>query len=305
MARPGTPYPVVKEICNRLAAQDMRPSYSLVAAQLDGNPSKKTILEHIEQWRNEQKNAATVPGISETAVTAFKAEIAAHVQASQEGLEIELAELKESKREALEALEATENLNTNLENELQELKDQLAADQQDHEKTRAGLTSTIENLTNQVENLQAERDQLITSGEAARTEAARAQLQLDQTVKAVASAEKRETELNKKIERLTTEKIDSEKTAAVAAARVEELREKTTNLKTSLDEIKKEYLSLETTLNETRKEVTTNALLIKDADKRAAVAEQKANDLTEKTKDLKISLDEATKRNKELEKKKG
>lgn len=231
MARPGTPYETVKDICNRLVSDGLVPSYRLVAAELEGNPSKKTVLEHIEQWRNEQKTAATIPGLSEAAVTAFKAEIAVHVQLTQELLEAEIGDLRASNREALEALEATEEQNLTFINEVAELKENLNSEMLNFERTDGAQIAQMEELKGHVRELQKERDQLITSGEAARTEAARAQLQFDQATKAVSSAEKRETELNNKIESLTAKRNESEKMAAVAAAHVEELQNKNTNLK--------------------------------------------------------------------------
>lgn len=289
MARPGTPYETVNSVCNRLDTDGIKPSYRLVAAELDGNPSKRTILEHIDRWRDEQKTAATVPGLSDVIITALKAEIAAHMQADKQQSEIELGELREQNHEALEALESTEKQNYALENEGKELKDQLTARQQEHERIAAGAVSTIESLNQQVTALQKEREQLITAGESARTEAARAQLQLDQAVKAVTSAEKRETELNKKIDTLTGEKIESEKTAAVATARVEELQQSRASLIEELKTLKVEFKELSQEGKEKAKEHKTEITQINnkldETRKQLASAEQHVAVLeTEKTK---------------------
>jgi chromosome segregation ATPase len=198
--------------------------------------------------------------------------------------------LKETNREALEALETTEQNNSLLETSVKDLKAQINSQELDYERINSAQTSKIEELKEQVGTLHTERDQLIKSGEASRTETARAQLQLDQAVKAVASAEKRENELNKRIENLSAENTQAEKKAAVAAARVEELKEKYINVENRLKEQKTEIVSLETALKNTQQEKNT-------AEKTAAVAEQLATDQAAQIK----ALEKVASENKELQ----
>ncbi len=247
MARPGIPYEMVNEICNRLDADGVKPSYRLVAVELDGTPSKKTVLEHIERWRSEQALSDTVPGLSDSIISALKLEIAEHVGHREEQSTREITALKEQNKEALDELDKTEEKNQELEERIQQLETQLAEQKQKTENLLASTASTIEQLEHQVNNLSVERKQLIESGEAARTEAARAQLQLDQANKAVLSAEKREAELNQKMAVLTSERIEFEKASAVANVRVDEVSQ-------ARNRLKEENLELKESLKEAIKE---------------------------------------------------
>lgn len=103
------------------------------------------------------------------------------------------------------------------------------------------------------------------------------------------------------METTRTEKNNSEKSAAVA----EQLATDQASRIDELEKIVSDNKELQQALTGARQEGNTKALLVKDAEQKAAVAEQKASALLEKTNELKNSLNEALKKIKELEKKKG
>ncbi len=294
MARPGIPYEIVNAICNRLDADGAKPSYRLVALELDGTPSKKTVLEHIERWRSEQTLSEIVPGLSDSIVAALKLEIAEHVRHREEQSTREKIALKEQNKEALDELDNTEEKNQELEDRVQQLETQLAEQKQKIENLLASTASTIEQLEHQVNNLTAERKQLIESGEAARTGAARAQLQLEQANKTVLNAEKREAELNKKMDVLISERIEFEKASAVANVRVDEvsqarksLKEENLELKESLKDATREYRAQDQEHKATVDKLTTvldnTRNRLAQAEQRVAVLETQQSPGTKKT----------------------
>jgi chromosome segregation ATPase len=324
MARPETPYELVAEICRKLAAKGQNPSYGLVAAELPGNPSKGTILNHLRIYKETRDLAATVDtGLSESFEQAARAEIAGHIARTTETLGKKVEDANRAADEALAELDKSEARAEELEQELAAAKHLAEQFRQAGETAAAVADQNSQTLNKRVLDLEQERDQLIKAGEASRTEAAKALMQLERADKAAAEARERNKALEQKIEDLAQVKTEAEQRAAVAAerskaleqkiedlaqvkteaeqraavaeARIEELKEKTAGIRTELKETQTEKATLETAIEVSRKE---NA----KADQAAAVAGQKAMDLADKTALLQANLDEARKRIKELEK---
>ena len=324
MARPETSYDLVAEICRKLDSKGQDPSYGLVATELPGNPSKGTVLKHIRTYKDNRDLAATVDtGLSEAFTQAARAEIAGHINRTTETLGKKVEEANQAADEALAELDKSEARAEILEETLKAAQHLAEQYRQAGETAAAVADQNSQTLSKRVLDLEQERDQLIKAGEASRTEAAKALMQLERADKAAAEAGERNKALEQKIEALaqvkteaeqraaeTTErnkaleqKIDelaqvktgAEQRAAVAEARIEELKEKTAGIRTELKETQTEKATLETSIEESRKEKAK-------AEQAAAVADQKAMDLADKVALLQANLDEARKRIKELEK---
>ena len=296
MARPETSYDLVAEICRKLNTKGQDPSYGLVAAELPGNPSKGTILKHIRTYKEKRDLAATVDtGLSESFTLAARAEIAGHINRTTDTLGKKVEEANQAADEALAELDKSEARAEALEEELKAANHLAEQYRQAGETAAAVADQNIQNLSKRILDLEQERDHLIKAGEASRTEAAKALMQLERADKAAALAEERNKTLEQKLEDLAQVKTQAEQRAAVAEARVDELKDKYASLKSDLKEAQGEKAALESVLEEARKE---KALV----DKMAAVAEQKLTDLADKCEILKSDLDEVRKKNKELEK---
>lgn len=297
MARPETPYELVAEICRKLDNKGQDPSYGLVAADLPGNPSKGTVLKHIRTYKETRNLAATVDtGLSDSFIQAARAEIAGHLARTTETLGKKVDEANRVADEALAELDKSEARGEALEEDLKAAKQLAEQYRQAGETAAAVATQNIQNLEKRVLDLEQERDQLIKAGEASRTEAAKALMQLERADKAAALAEERNQVLEQKLEGLAQARTQAEQRAAVAEARVEELKEKVAGAKADLKAIQADKSAMEQTLEQARKDKA-------QAEKSAAVAEQKAADLADKSESLKSDLDEARQRVKEQEKK--
>lgn len=293
MARPETPYDVVVDICRKLDAKGQDPTYGLVAAELPGNPSKGTVLKHIRAYKEKRDLAATVEtGLSESFILAARAEIANHITRTTDALGKKVEGANQAADEALAELDKSEARAEALEENLKTAQHLAEQYRQAGETAAAVAEQNSQNLTKRILDLEQERDQLIKAGEASRTEAAKAQMQLERADKAASLAEERNKTLEQKIADLAQAKNQAEQQAAVAVARVEESKEKTAALEAGLKETKAHNLALEKALEETRQAATASALQVKDAEGRAAVAEQKAADLVDKVQDLKAALQE-------------
>ena len=105
--------------------------------------------------------------------------------------------------------------------------------------------------------LEQERDQLIKDGEASRTEAAKAQMQVERADRAAALAEEKMKVLEEKLAAALAANTDLEKRLAVTEAKREALeateRTRTTEAKERIEELKQELSGIKIALEEERK----------------------------------------------------
>lgn len=259
--RPGLQYEIVRDICNQLETDGIKPSHSKVVAHLEGNPSKRTVLDHIERWRSEKRDATTIPGLSEGLLDSLRAEIALHVKKERGALEAEIKDLKEAKGEALDALEIMEKSFAELEDRYEALQEKLAIQLAEHEKITAGFESMLNTLEKQIKDLQQERDQLIKAGEVARTDSAKAQMQLDRADRAAEAAEARSRILEEDLQVLQKEASQAERDKAVSeekalrlADRVDDFEAQKEDLEARLAKVEEEGKRLRTNLEVTQGE---------------------------------------------------
>lgn len=105
--------------------------------------------------------------------------------------------------------------------------------------------------------LELERDQRIKAGEASRTEAAKAQMQVERADRAAALAEEKMKVLEEKLAAALAANTDLEKRLAVTEAKREALesteRTRTTEAKERIEELKQELSGIKIALEEERK----------------------------------------------------
>lgn len=78
-------YETVAEICDRLDDQGIEPTYPLVCAELDGTPSKTTVLKHIKTWKDLKiKNQQSATEISPSFLVALNEEIKLRIRKARE-----------------------------------------------------------------------------------------------------------------------------------------------------------------------------------------------------------------------------
>lgn len=74
-------YETVAEICDWLTSKGEKPSYLLVNAELEGSPSKTTVLKHIHTWKTSKLNMGQNDiEISKLCMVALITEIQCHMQ---------------------------------------------------------------------------------------------------------------------------------------------------------------------------------------------------------------------------------
>jgi len=144
-----------------------------------------------------------------------------------------------------------------LEEELKTEKKTGESYRQEAEKKEAVALQKIQDLEKRVLELERVRDQLIKAGEASRTEAAKAQMQVERADRAAALAEEKMKVLEEKLAAALAANTDLGKRPAVTEAKREALeateRTRTTEAKERIEELKQELSGIKIVLEEERK----------------------------------------------------
>jgi len=237
--------------------------------------------------------------LSDGLVRAMMGEIGSQVLAATETLELRIAELTAREQEILTDLEGSEGRVATLEQELVAIRSQLSEERQAAEKASAVADEQHANLREQFEKLTVDNDNLLRAGEAARTETAKAQLQVERADVAAKKAEDRVQELEARIAEVTGALKEAEKKAAVAERHALDLTESLSGLNAQVlaqaDALQRSGEAAE----HLRQELATAVKVAAEADKRAALAEQQAEskvrELEGRVSDLTASKAEAEK----------
>ena len=293
MARPETSYDLVAEICRKLDTKGQDPSYGLVAAELPGNPSKGTVLKHIRTYKDNRDLAATVDtGLSEAFTQAARAEIAGHINRTTETLGKKVEEANQAADEALAELDKSEARAEALEDTLKTAQHLAEQYRQAGETAAAVADQNSQILSKRVLDLEQERDQLIKAGEASRTEAAKALMQLERADKAATEAGERNKALEQKIEDLAQVKTEAEQRAAVAAERNKALEQKIEDLAQVKTEAEQRAAVAAERNKVLEQKIEDLAQVKTGAEQRAAVAEARIEELKEKAAGIRTELKE-------------
>jgi DNA-binding transcriptional ArsR family regulator len=210
--------------------------------------AKGTVLQHLRAYREQGAAPAIPTEIPEDFQGAVMRLIGQAQAEARRELEDRMLQALASEMDALDALVAAESRIEALSSELATAQAQADADRQAAKEAAAGTAKQIEGLEKNIEGLRIERKQLIEAGEAARTEAAKAQLQVE---RADAAAQKAETQLADLRDKLPA----AEKAAAVAEQHARDLEAalakseaRTQDLEGRLDEMRRINSELEKSL---------------------------------------------------------
>lgn len=211
-------YATFIQAANEIRAEGQTPSVRLIRAKIGG--SNSTLLGYLQQWRNDADLAASVDdNISETLRQAILSEYGRVTKSMRDHLETQLSQERAQNKEAGLLLNEAENRISELESLSENEKEQHATITLGLEKQLSATEEKAAELGRQVEKLEAQWKESIIAQESARTECAKAQLQLERADKSSAQAEKKIVELEQKIEKLQEAAHQAELRAAVAEAR--------------------------------------------------------------------------------------
>ena len=147
MAKLGLQYKVVADICDRLVADDTNPSYTLVAAELEGNPSKPKVLKHIATWREARITETTLDMmISPEHIKSLVDEIAIHVKHGVEKEGERVAAAKSQADDAMAELVITEQKLEQVSEDLATERSLLLEERRLRGEEAAGAKATITGL---------------------------------------------------------------------------------------------------------------------------------------------------------------
>ena len=214
----------VRQAMRRLEAEGQRITGRAVLALTGG--SKGTVLSLIREIRD-QAVPALEEGIeiSDSLKLGLAREMSAVVQAAREQMSTEIDQAKSDAAEALESLVSAEARIEQLVAELEELRADSLQRQAEAEKAEALAEEKLAAYRGRVAELETERKQLIEAGETARTELAKAQLQIERADRAAQKAEERVEKLSLALEKEQNRSVVAEKNAAVSAQRAEDLEQ--------------------------------------------------------------------------------
>lgn len=244
-------YETVAGACERLKGEGQKVTGRAVLSITGG--SLGTVLGHIKEWRAfGEKASAVMPSEMPSDLQAVILRSLGQAQADAAAkLKEEIDQAGAREAEALDGLAEAEKRIEQLAAELAAIQNQAADERQAAEKTAAVAAEKIEALGGRVQDLEIERRQLIEAAEASRTEAAKAQLQVERADQATSKAEARTMDLEKQLAQgqaekaqVQAEKAQAEKAQAVAEQKAQDQAEALAEAKASITELKAEYKSV-------------------------------------------------------------
>ncbi len=215
-------YPLFLQTVNQIKAEGQTPSVRLVRSRIGG--SNSTLLEFLRRWQGESALASSIDEtISDDLRQALLIEFGRVTKNVRENLETLLVQEKAQSNEANDLLNEAETRISELEAQIRETKEQA-----DHailllEKQLSATEERVTEFQRQLDKLEGQFKESVMALEIARTESAKAQIQLERADKTTQKAETKMEELEKKIITLQESAHQAEIRAAVAEARFAEL----------------------------------------------------------------------------------
>ncbi|MDE1465732.1 DNA-binding protein [Spartinivicinus sp. A2-2] len=245
MAREGVSYDEVERVCEQFARDDISPTWRKVRDELGtGNPS--TLLRHIKTWKERQHAAFnTDVELPQSVVGVIKKAMLEAVDNATEKQEAALADSNEQLQESLKALASVEDQMKVLEQEKNTLLAQSEAKILELEKQLAASQRQADDLTVQNKALNNKLDEALRVQEIARTESAKAQMQVERADKATDKAEQRSEELRQEVDQMKAALTSAEKAAATAEAVANEQSKAIDRLDAELAEDKQALTTLQ------------------------------------------------------------
>lgn len=209
----------VKAAIAQLRENGERVSRKNVIAITGGSMSTvHRLLVEIEEAEARAAAAPPAEGIDERVQSALLNWIRGRVDEATGGLESKILRLEERETEALESLNTAELRIDALTEEVADAKAQADQERQTAKEAAAAASAKIVELEKVITELRRERQQLIETGAAARTESAKAQLQVERADEAAKKAEAQLHDLGKQLP-------VAQRAAAVAEQHAQDLAE--------------------------------------------------------------------------------
>nr|WP_289623808.1 DNA-binding protein [Spartinivicinus marinus] len=245
MAREGVSYDEVAQVCEQLYREGLKPNQRNVREIL-GTGSTSTLLRHINTWKERQQAAAnTELDLPQSVIGTIKKAMLEAVDNATQKQEAALVDAKEQLQEAFRGLNAYEDKIKVLKHEKNTLLAQSEAKTLELEKQLAATQRRADDLETQNKALNSKLDEALRAQEIARTESAKAQMQVERADIAVEKAEQRGDELRQELEQLKPALTTAEKAAATAEAVAKEQSKAIDRLDTELAEDKQALTALQ------------------------------------------------------------
>jgi chromosome segregation ATPase len=265
----GVSFEAVAAVCNNFQSENRKISIRTVHAELEGSPSFKTVSELIDRWREQQREiSAHHSAISENLRNSIMAEIGRNITATRSELDEKVKESNDKVVELLALLAEAETHTENLNKKLQSSAEETASIRTALEKELVAAEERIKAAEKRAEECLHERDVAMRTLEISRTEAAKAQFQLERADTACTEANSRTHDLERKNAELREAQAEAEQRAAVAETRADERR-------SQIDALQKNLSILQDQLSETLTALDSCKQEKADAEKNLAVLETK------------------------------
>lgn len=210
----------VRRAIRTIEADGGKPTARAILAQTGG--SMATVLRLLKEAQEVEAAASCYDdALPDTLVDAIRAALGANRQECQGAAEARVAEAESRETAAVDALAGAEAQIEAATREVASLRERVAALEGENEKQAAIHAEAARVAGERISALEVERRQLVEAGESARTEAAKALMQLERADRTAAQAEQRVTDLLSQIDAERSAKTDAEKQAAVAVAQAE------------------------------------------------------------------------------------
>ncbi|WP_029918164.1 DNA-binding protein [Pelobacter seleniigenes] len=228
----------VARACEQLKRDGQKVTGRAVLAITGG--SLGTVLTLIKEWRESGEQTLAplpeeMPNDLQTAI--LRALGQAQAQAAEE-LKLEVEAAKDRETEVLDLYADAETTIKQLTEELKASQDRVLALEQEAEKTAGITTEKLDALIRRVGELEIERLQLIAAGEAARIEAARAQVNIERADQATTKCEERVMVLEQMLAQTEAGRTAAEKCAALAEQKTDSQAETIAELRSAIAELK-------------------------------------------------------------------
>ncbi len=212
-------YSIFVQAVDDIRAEGQTPSVRLVRSRIGG--SNSTLLEHLRRWQSDTTLASSVDDhISDSLKQELLIEFGRVTKNVRENLEAQLLQERVQSKEANDLLSEAETRIADLEEQVREEKEKANQTILALEKQLSATQERGAELQRQVDKLEGQFKESVMALEVARTESAKAQIQLERADKAAEKAEKNMEEQNIKIVKLQESTHQAEIKAAVAEARI-------------------------------------------------------------------------------------
>ncbi len=213
----GINYEEVSAVCERLRADGVAPTQRNVRLEL-GTGSNSTILRHLSSWKDKQSANKTDTELPVVIVNTITKAIDDAVNLATAQLEAQLADAKTQMDDGIRLLAEQEAQNSGMAEQRIAAKNLAEERELELQKRLAAESKQVESLQAQNQIISEKLDASTIAQERARTESAKAQLQVVRADEATNKADKRTEELTKELDQVKNSLVVSQRDAATANA---------------------------------------------------------------------------------------